>query len=364
MAVVYRAIPQVTVDMPTPVVVGGVPSAPRWAGPVAVSGTVTQGPTGVWVTGPPGPLIPLAGGGYATNPAKIAGIWGARWSVDDLPDPAHFPGGSYRLGAASARDGTASITPAARQWAADGGNPGAPAWASAYPFKPFVMPLNLAVGGGRTVRYDRAVVFNPHYIAHMWLDWAAPRRQPFTWLIYAILLDWPDPTWAHYLLDAGRDPYAAGLAGSFGPADCANYTPLGDKPGYRSLLMVTGNEIKMTANGDDDGSAGMAHAWIPPQVRPQMFIGGFSGDLSVVGAYSADRLVLRHGIIPTGPVEKHQQYVLGRRQGVLWSQRASAMAVFEVRYWDKLLPTDALYEQWRDLAWRHHGYAFTSWPAR
>lgn len=360
MSVQYRTVPQVTVDMPTPVVIAGRPMVPDYWATCAVSGTATVGPSGIHATPAPKPIVVRSGGGYLFG----GGDWAARWSVDTLPDPAAYSGsmgagtGTYWLGDPTWQDGTAGIASGARQWAPDGAVRGVPSWRSTFPFKPLVSPLDRYLSGGRSVHHPRSVIFHPYYIEHMWLDWGAPGRQPFTWLIYAMMLDLPYASTHHYLLDAGKSPYASGLA-PLSAADCANTYRVNDNPGYRSLLQLSPTEASITASGSDSGSGGMARVRCDPALTPKGYCAVFDGASSKVGVLTPTRSLFGSGRLDSTP--QHRYYLLGRRQSLVARDRCSAMAVFEIRFWDYALTTTQLRSQYDDLARRFAGNDYATW---
>lgn len=322
---VPRAVPGISVTMPTPVVVDGLPTLPRYRGSSDSSGTALMGPNHIHSTAPDPP--PGAGGNG--GPGDVYGIWRVR----DLPDPKNFNGGWYWLGARTGVDGSAGLPDACTLWPASAGSsPDAPAWHSRYPFKPSVVAASHWLWGGGTADHPRAVNFNSQFIEHMWIDLARDRPPPFTWLVVAMIPSYPyTDDFTQHILDAGRNPFDVGLPGGFGASDC--YTPrhFDDQLDYRTILSATRTQLRASLSGKR-GIQARHHT----KLRPRMYFGVYAGANSIVGNFTSKQRYLHRGQL-LGGAGAHRHTIIGRRANRLAQGSASHLLVFEIRYYPKAL---------------------------
>jgi hypothetical protein len=316
--------------MPAPVVINGLPHTPahRADCPARVTGRVS----GSGIRSAPKPGQARVGTG-SPHPAGL-------WTVADLPDPTTYPFGFYHLGARTSADGSSGPLYAGtpNSWVPNALSPYAPAWHSVYPFKPTVSRLVRYLPGGGRVVHPAAVTFHSHFIQHMWLDWGVDQPQPFTWLVTAMVNDWPTAGYEHYLLDAGKAPAAA-----YTPAMCNTPRVLAEGLGYRTALAVKAREVAATAGG------GVVRALEAVPLTPRVFVGVFDGSLSYVGMVGVHRAMFRAGPTQNTGANTHRNLVMGRRQGILSQQAASDMAVLDLRVWRAALTPDRVRAECRYL---------------
>jgi len=329
-----RAIPGVSVTMPTPVIVDGRPTLPRYKGSSDSHCTVLQGPKHLHAIPDPDPYhAPDLPQPPKPKPSTPAGIW----RVHDLPDPSRFNNGWYWLGSRTSRDGTAGLPDACSHWPASAGSfAGAPSWHSRYPFKPSVVSAQHWLYGGGTADHPKAVNFNSQFIEHMWLDWGRSRPQPFTWAVAAMLPTYPEWNYMHYLLDAGRNPFDVGLPGWYGAGNCYTARNLHEPLGYRTLLTATKTKVRAATTGTR-GVESNHHA----NVVPRMYFGVYNGAHSMAGNFTPKATFVRRGALHSAG-ESHRYTVLGRKQGRLSQGSASHLLVFEIRFYHDALNLDQL----------------------
>jgi len=292
------------------------------------------------------------------NAPPPSGVGDARWTANSLPDPATFPNGWYWLGEPSAADYTIGITPAAQRWAPDASTPSAPAWRSIFPYKPSVWPHVHYGPGGQVLTISRGVRFNLQFVEHMWMDWGKAMPQPFTWVFVAVVMDFPTPTYAHTLLDMGRDPREVGFPALTDTQAMTGDYAINDGEGYRNELLISRDHMSMTS--EDAPPAGrILHAGFAAITRPRMFFGVFDSNTSLVGNYSRDGKWATRGAIGNTPGYQHRFNVMGRRKDHISSAYASHLVVFEARYWASALSVDQLNEQYDQLSstWKFGEYA-------
>ena len=354
--VVLRAVPGVTVELPTPVIVAGRPTLPvAWA-QIASSATAIQGPSHIHAIADPDPRGDPVAGGWAYPPPPvvhhptISGAGDARWTVRSMPNPDAFGGDFYWVGEPSVRDGTSHIASACRQWAPDPSTPGAPAWRSIYPYKPSIRKHVHYGAHGEHLTITAGMRFNLHFVEHMWLDWGHAESQPFTWVIAGLVMDYPSPGYRHTILDAGRDPRKDGVP-YYGENQIQVDRAIHENLGYRSLLAVDRNSLYLESR-----TGHPFRTTFPNSAKARMFFGVFNGTRSMVGNYSPHGRYRHGGKIAGGAAHRH--YVLGRQNGWLGLNHASHLVVFEIRFWHEALDAEELEGQYGQLSstWRFHQY--------
>ena len=340
-----RAVALTVLSPATPAISGGKPSVPAYWAHLDSTVTLIQGPKNIHAIKDPNPKWDPRTGGWFHPPPPVSVPFGALWTVDSLPDPGAFPGGYYWLGDASSADGTAGINTHARQWLPHGATPGAPAWHSFFPFKPSVRAHDSFLPGGNVVHHPKGVHLNSHYIEHMWADFGRDRRQPFTWVIVAMVASYPHPNYNHFILDAGRNPDAVHFprlsAGAVNTGRGIN-----DGLNYRSLLSFSPHAGAMTAQPT---AGGVVRMRADAGLRPKMFFGVFNGAKSYMGAYDPGGKREGHGHLGNTIHQKHRYYVLGRRQGHISQDYSSHLLIFEIRYWSKALTHKEIKAQYHQL---------------
>jgi len=346
-AILERAMPGVVLSMPTPVLVGGRPLLPSYHASSESSSHAVQGPGHIRAIADPDPVWDPATSGWATPP-PASGVGDARWSVQDLPDPNGFPGGWYWLGDPSSADGTAGITAGARSWPPDRSTPGAPSWHSFFPYKPSVRSAYSYLPGGQVVHHPKGVHFNSHFIEHMWLDWGAAKRQPFSWVLAAMINAFPAGGYEHFLLDSGRNPDAVGFP-RITDYQTNTARSINDGLAYRNLLSVSPSRQTLCARLQPYVGRSV-FARVDTHLRPKMYFGIFNGSSSLTGAFDPGARRITAGTVDNGAAQEHRYYVLGRGNGRISQGHASHFLVFELRFWHRALTTDELDEQYGQLA--------------
>lgn len=339
-----RTTPATVLTMPTPTVADGRPGVSAHVVEIDSDVTLIQGPTHIHAIPDPNPIWdPRTSGWFHPPPNNFGG----RWTVDDLPDPSHYAQGWYWLGDPTAADGTAGIQPRAHQWAPNGSTPHAPSWHSHFPFKPSVRSHDSYLPGGSVVHHPRGVHFNSHFIEHMWADFGSAHRQPFTWVMAAIIVNYPSTHYTHHLLDAGRNPDSVGFP-RISAEQCNQTRAINDGLAYRTVLAVSPSVQSLSAS----------QGTTPPTVRsranaaqrPKMFFGVYNGVSSLTGAYDTGARYRQAGHISNSTLQQHRYYVLGRGRGVIGQNFASHILVFEIRYWRAALSTAQLDAEYAQLS--------------
>lgn len=324
----------------TPAILDGKPVVPAYWAHAPVSATLIQGPLHIHSV-KPAPKPPPAHAPDAPPGPPFA----ARWGVETLPDPAGFADDFYWLGSPSGADGTTGIAAKCRQWSAS--TAGAPAWHSFFPFKPSVRAYDSFLPGGTLVHHPAGVHFNSHFIEHMWMDWGKDRRQPFTWVIAAMIVNFPDAGYRHYLLDAGRNPDTVHFP-RLTADQCNTDRLINDDLPHRSLIGVSANSVVMASKTDQSQMIRMRS---DAASRPKVFYGVFNGASSRLGSYSAGGVHRKQkGHLSNGAAQHHRYYVIGRGQGHIDQDRASHVLIFEIRFWSLALTEAQLADQYRHLA--------------
>jgi hypothetical protein len=331
-----------------PAIVNGKPVSPAYWAQLGSSATLIQGAGHIRAIKDPNPKWDPRTSGWFYPPPPVTVPFGGRWSVNDLPDPAAYPGAYYWLGDPSSADGTAGIQSGARQWAADPGTPSAPPWRSFFPYKPSVRAHDSYLPGGNVVHHPKGVHFNSQYIEHMWADFGRDRLQPFTWVIAGMIVSYPFSAYSHTLLDAGRNPDACGFP-RLTAEQCNTSRVINDNLPYRTALAVTAHSEAMTTTVGGANPATI-RARVDAAIRPKMFFGVFNGHASCVGAYDTGSKRIARGRVEHTGNSHHRYYVLGRRSSHISQATASHIMMFEIRYWAKALTLDELAAQYAQLS--------------
>jgi hypothetical protein len=349
-ALAIRAEPGLVLTLPTPAIVEGLPTLPRFWCVSTSSSHATQGPTHIHSIPDPDPVWnPATSGWFYPPPAATGAGQDGRWTVQTLPDPAGFPGEYYWLGEPSSADGTRDITNGARLWAPDKSTPYAPAWQSFFPFKPSVRALDSFLPGGNVVHHPKGVHFNSRFIEHMWLDWGGDRKQPFTFIMAGMIASFPDPNFVHYLLDAGRNPDAVGFP-RISDSQTGTDRRIADGLQYRSMISAQPSLLKMTTDTVNVPSRTPAVRF-DSNIRPKMFFGVFNGGSSYVGAYDVGgKRISKQSVVANGSGQHHRFFVMGRQQGWISQNHSSHIMMFEIRYWRRALTSADLDEQYAQLS--------------
>lgn len=338
-------LPAVAVDHSTPIISGGLPLLPKYVGTYPSDMPLIVGPNDIHVIPDPNPIWNPATDGWFYPPPD-SGVGDARWVVDDLPDPSGFSGQFYWLGDPSPLDGTSGIAAACRQWNANGGTPGQPAWRSVYPYKPSVREHVNYGPGGNILTKTKGVRFNLQFIEHMWMDWGTPKDSPFSWVMVGIIMDYPSAGYVHTLMDVGGNPQSYG-AGVLNENQLAPDRPLSD------LTLDTPNRVYMDSRIQEDhmlGALSGANDIVSPfnyATRPKMWFGVWNGADSLGGSYSTAGQYLINGTMPS-TAQRH--VIIGRRGGILSRNAASHLVLFEMRFWNSALVEEQLLDQYHQLS--------------
>lgn len=340
-----RLMPSVVNDHPTPIIVHGRPMLPKYVGVCASSAPITMGSAHIRVIPNPNPVWNYATDGWFYPPPS-SGVGDARWTVDDLPDPAGFPGAFYWLGDPSPFDGTSSIAGACRQWACNGGTPGKPSWRSVYPYKPSVRQHVNYGPGGKILTVTRGVRFNMQFVEHMWMAWPTTQGLPFTFVIVGIIMDFPTPTYEHTILDVGGNPQSFG-AGVLNENQLGPDRALSDGTIdgiYRPQITV--NQTEQHQRAEITG-AGQIVSPFNFATRPKMWFGVWDGAGSRSGSMSTAGKYIVEG---SQPATLSGHPIIGRRGGYLSRSLASHLVVFEIRFWNSALVEEQLDDQYNQLS--------------
>lgn len=346
-----RLVPQVSVDMPTPIITRGKPVLPLYVASYGSDITLIEGPDHIHAIPDPDPIWDPATSGWFIQP-PASGVGDSWWSVDSLPDPAGFPNQFYWLGDPSSLDGTIGIAAACQQWAPSAPS-GGPSWRSIYPYKPSVRQHVYYGSDGSIQTVTKGVRFNIQFIEHMWADFGSLEGDPFTWVIVGIIMDFPSSGYVHSILDVGRNPISGGapvlnenqLQGSHALAEDIQ-SP------YRPGISVSATEQRNWANWTHSQSL------ITPfnhTTRPKMWFGVWNRGASKAGSYSTAGKYLKGGTLPAVGT---RYALLGRQAGVLSRNNASHVVLFEMRYWRSALTEQQLDEQYHQLSstWKFGAY--------
>lgn len=354
-----RLIPSVWVSPDVPSLAGGRPASPRFQARYTQNWTVRQGVGHIRVAADPDPV--WDGSAWTTEPPSGATTTNfIRWSARTLPLPSQH-GGEYFLGQRTGFDGTGSLPVAANQWDSAPGSSFGVSWQSAYPFKPRVQPYTHHGHDGTTVTTPAAVFFHPHMVEHMWADFASVLTPPFTFMIVCVFPSFPGQGGYQCVLDSGRDPTTgtgaipAQTRQSWYSHGVPARTALPENLGYRTGLWVQPGRV--LGFSDQKPTTRMARVPFAYSTRPKVIYGVYNGASSIFGYFGNSLKYSRSHIQRAVKLANHgsQRFaVLGRSNGVIDSDRSSAMVVFEIRLWNIALSDYQLVSNFDQLAstWR------------
>lgn len=345
-----RTMPGIFLNMSTPTIVRGRPMNPKYWGKSDSTATLRQDVAHLFPVADPDPVWDSVHSVFV-YPPPTGGIGTYRWTVNSMPDPASFPGGSYPVGYSSTADNTTSNNSNTFSWAADSSTPAGAPWHAVYPYKPVMQPYTHYNRDGTTYTAPRALQFNAHYVQHMWAD-IGVHAQPFTWVVVAIILEIPGQNYLHHILDAGKDPRTYVATPTEDTVSIDTAISASEGLNYRSYLSVNSARNYMT-NVSGRTISTTFHA----APTPRMFYGVWNGGTSRVGNYSPTEKKFFKGTIST-VTRDHRYYVLGREQGWLGVNHASHMVLFEMRFWNRALTGIELNAQYAQLSstWKFSQY--------
>lgn len=289
-----RALLGVAVTMPTPVIISGQPTLPRFVLRTSSSLTTTSS---VVADGDPD----LTGGAVPD----------VRWLASDLALT-----GEYM-----------------NSWPAHGSGP---AWNSVYPYRPKLRAHQAYGRGPRRHTYSNLVFFNPDYVEHMWLD-AGTLPQPYTWIFAGIILGYPHARYGHFILDAGK----ATPVFAIGTDNVIN-----DGLSTRSALMADRKQVLVNTNPKltDGPYVSAKHDYAP---RPKVFVAEFNGASSYAGAMDTHSRRLVRG---RTSVASQRYFVTGRAQNNVSDEYACHMALMEIRLYKRSMATAEITAIYKQLA--------------
>lgn len=339
-----RTLPSQVITLPTPALGQGRPYLPPyWATPPSAV-TAKQGPSDIHVIPNPDPVWdPQKNGWYI--PPPLGGAGDIRWTANTFPAGV----GLHWVGDASSYDNTIGQDPVYDGWApAPGPGSGGPSWRSYFPYRPAIMEHVYYGPGGQMATITNAMRFNLQFVEHMWLDMNLV--QPFTWIIAAIIMDFPG-YYTHTLLDSGNAPSAGGL-GFLLDTQLAGDRLINEDYGYRTQMVVNPNQMG-TANPP---ASGMILTPFNAAPKPRMFFGCWNGAGSYCGNYSTSGKFFAPGYLPNhgnAPLT-----IMGRANGHINRGLASHLVVFEIRLFNSALVDRQLDDQYGQLSatWRFPAY--------
>jgi hypothetical protein len=211
------------------------------------------------------------------------------------------------------------------------------------------------LANGDTVQHPLAFSFASGHCAHMWLNMGAPVRQPFTWVIVAMLLR--DTGSLQTILDGGRNPYSVGMP-PVTEADLGDGWTIADGLGYRQQISTAGpgtvlmdtSVVENSSSGVGTNKATSSLKGYDVDVSPRFYGAVFNGSQSFMYYRGYDALAVPSGNVFNGTGYDHQYYVLGRQYGLIDQYHGAEMLVFEMRFWHRALTRDELDEQYQQLS--------------
>ena len=314
----------INVVMPDVPVINGYPEQGLvWARPAPVM-SVNEGPDHTRYLAdpdpnkiPPGKTSPT-GWGDLTVPTY-------QWSANDLATPAWAS--EYKL----------STWPE---------HSGGPAWKSGGNFRPQVRGINTFSPRNVAHTYSQAVIFEPTFAQHMWVD-LGPHSQPYTWIFVGIINSYPTRTYGHYILDAGVRPHNLHW-------DARDQIHTNADPYNRTLMLFQLHSAILFGDHivNNGPYARAQHNYVP---RPRMLYGVFNGSHSKVGW----RDPAQHRV-GGGKASAHtsRYFVTGRRNAYFDSGLASHITLFEIRFFASALSSAMLDKHYKQIAgsWKFNLY--------
>jgi hypothetical protein len=308
-----RTVLRVDVSAPEPAVIAGVPWLPEnWVRPDTTATVAGH----AWADHEPPPVIVIYN--RPPPPQNSGAARPLRWVANGLP-------GGYL-----------SSWPEAS---------GGPAWQSGNGYEPIAGAQGVfrhgeeyIHGGGVNFHYDR--------VSHMWLDLGFDVGV-MTWVMAAIVFDYPTRMYGHYMLDAGTatpaltPTYGEQLLGQQGLA-------------HRSLMLLQRrDQLLCTRPVVEDGVyVRSAHNFTP---QPRMYYGVYNGASSRMGTIGRGYNV---GAVGTTDMKTHRNFVTGRRFNKLSRALAAHFVMFEMRFFPFPLDSNQLNEQYSNLASVHNFNAY------
>jgi hypothetical protein len=347
-----RAVPGLVVQLPEPAISAGQPSLPAHWAEFSADATLIEGPGHIHAIPDPNPAWDPRTGGWTTPPPPPSdgGAGDFRWTVDSLPDPAHYPDGWYWLG--DVRVAGENHAVAGDAWGTAPGSPVGPTWRSFFPYRPSVSAHDAYIPGSKRIRHPKGLHVNSHFVEHMWADFGTDRAQPFTWIVVAMVVSNPFPGYVHNLLDSGRDPDTVGFP-RLSAGAVSTPRQIGDNLPYRTSLAIIGAEAQLTTSVDAPLRVAGS-----PGLHPTMYAAVFNGQSSQVGSFDPFVKRASAGGVANWPGYNHRYMVLGRAQGWISQARASNMLIFEMRYWHRALTPAELDAQYAQLSSTHQFDAY------
>ena len=281
-----RAIPNVLIEMPTPVQVNGIPVLPRVSARTQVIVTCTS------------PSI-------NTDP-------------DDDDDASHV----WRVGTLDAPDDSGYPLD---EWEEVGGGL---KWYSAAPYRPRVRARDQFLTDNTTRHYSRTLHFNHSTVDHMWLD-LGEYMDPMTVLIAAVFHGYADAKFGHYALDSGRETPI------FEDVSDGKDHKIDDNLDYRAtLLYKRDHSFSGTSNKKDVRNGRHLRASHNSSRRPKVLFTVFNHEESMHG--SIDPKAKNRAVGTLGDANI-RHLVLGRARNRVDHNYSCHMTVFEVRIYDQAL---------------------------
>lgn len=314
-----RSLLKTNITMPTPAIISGRPVLPQMWMKNDSTMNFTVGASNIRAITPPVPVVTHPGGGGSATQYT--------WTVDDLVDP---PGdhGHYNL-------------PVWRE------HSGGPEWRSTGVYMPRVADVIVYGADGDYHTYDKSVHFDATNVEHMWID-LGTHHQPFTWVFCGMINYYPQRTYGHYMLDAGK---------ATPTRDTDRDWKIDEGMSYRSLMLYQSSSAVIATHTGRDAVASGKHVRGPHNdiARPRVFIGVFNGANSFIGSYDRYNKYGKVGVIDD---KVHRHFVMGRRQNNISDNLASHMTMFEIRFFNQALSQAERVGQYQQLAakWEFNKY--------
>jgi hypothetical protein len=202
----------------------------------------------------------------------------------------------------------------------------------------------------------------------MWLDMGTPTKQPFTWVVVAMMLR--DNGILQTILDSGRNPYDVGYPVSTATS-VPDPVPISDNLAYRQQIATDPPfTIRMDSSLAQSQASGLAFVDHPGQmtfgggaVAPRMYGCVFNGSASMFYFRGTDVFTVLNGTVFTGASYLHQYYVLGRQYGTVGPRTGAEMIVFELRFWHRALTRAEMDEQYTQLSATYGFHKYGTFPS-
>lgn len=224
---------------------------------------------------------------------------------------------------------------------------------SVYPYRPLLAKRYVYTADGTEHLYFPQIAhFNHEFVEHLWMDMGYAVNGPFTWIALGIILTMPTADYLHTFLDATNQiptrvlevPLPYGDQGYIHPAESPSAAKLtfGHKSGF----------VSGSFDWTKHPRVNMKHAWLPV---PRMFYGIWNPGVSRgsrIGERGRhyDRDELGETATRTGGTSA---FLVGRQAGWTSQDKASNIALFEMRFFPDVLATDSLDYQYAQLAQKY-----------